>query len=353
MHSNALVRLEREFSGVEFNAGGWLRMRRLAFFAHYDRDGIVDAYVVHYLSVLLESGIDHVYFASDCNLEGSELEKLPARTRVVHTSPHGEYDFGSWKRCFADCESEFGPDCLSQFEELVLCNDSCYGPLSSLNDMFDAMAQRSCDYWGVTHVEYSEGYYPTFFLVLRKHVLADSGFSAFMKTVGTFDNKQDYCDRYEVGLNRLLETKGFIGTCYLEKYPHLCHSSVKSMDDNVFDAGMPFVRVLTARSNPGGIAYFGKRIVEVCERYGYPVELIEHHLHRIAPEFRKYWCYKYGDVDRRVLSIIRIRRKPKPETDKLRWKVWIFGIPVFYGAFPMKYDFDVRATNKPEVGSGV
>lgn len=206
-----------------------------------------------------------------------------------------------------------------------------------LNTMFDAMAARSCDYWGITHVEYSGGYYPSYFLVLRNSVLVEPEFIAFIKAVGPFDNKKDYCERYEVGLNRLLERKGFIGCCYLDKFPHLFHSSVRSMDKAVFDGGMPFIRVMTARSNPGGIPRLGERIAAICGRYGYDLELILSHLKRTSPGFEKYWLYKYGDFERRWLGVVHVRQKPNPQKDLVRLKIKLFGLTVWYCTYPMKY----------------
>ena len=75
-------------------------MKRIVFFAHYDPDGRVDDYVLHYLNELVRAGIEEIYFASDCGLVEEELSKLPNAVEVVNATRHGEYDFGSWKRCF-------------------------------------------------------------------------------------------------------------------------------------------------------------------------------------------------------------------------------------------------------------
>lgn len=312
--------------------------RRIAFFAHFDPDGIVDEYVIRYLASLLDAGLEAVYFATDSDLCRGELEKLPRKVVAVNGTRHGEYDFGSWKRCLARFISSEGRGGIGGVDELVLCNDSCYGPLFPLNSMFCTMASRPCDYWGVARVEYDGGYYPSFFFVVRNPVMQDAAFLGFLQSVGPFSGKREYCLRYEVGLNRLLERLGYRGACYLERYAHLCHSSFLALCPEVVREGMPFIRCMTARVNPGGIAHLGSRIKEICGHCGYPDELIVSHLRRVAPGFERCWRYRYGDVDRKILGIIRVRRKPKPEKDRVRLKVWIFGIPVFYGIFQMKYD---------------
>jgi len=99
-------------------------MNRIAFFAHYDPDGKIDDYVLHYLSGLFRSEVKELYFASDCSLDEEELAKLPNAVEVVYATRHGEYDFGSWKRCF----DSVNLSARSDVDELILCNDSCYGP---------------------------------------------------------------------------------------------------------------------------------------------------------------------------------------------------------------------------------
>jgi len=308
-------------------------MNRIAFFAHYDPDGIVEDYVLHYLAGLIDSGVDCVLFASDCDLRTAEVDKLPAGVKVVHASRHGEYDFGSWKRCLATLsQSE-----LARFDELILCNDSCYGPLFSLAPMFAHMEKVECDYWGVTQVRYWGGYYPSYFLVVRSKVLNDPDFGTFLKNVEQFSNKEDYCRRYEVGLNRFLEKQGYAGGCYLEQYKHLCHSSPDALTADAFAAGLPFIRVMTARGNPGGIAHLGKKIEALTFKYRYPYEFIMNHLERTFPEYRKFWSFFIQDIDKKILGIFYIRLKNYPDRKRIRLKVRIFSFTIFYCKFPICY----------------
>lgn len=323
---------------------GMVLTRRVAFFAHYDPDGVIADYVVHYVACLFAAGVDEVYFASDSNVSGRELAKLPAGTKVVCTSRHGEYDFGSWKRCLIACQQENGIDGLSRFTDLILCNDSCYGPLFSLRPMFNAMDQRECDFWGITQVESSGGYYPSFFLVMRRRILDDPDFIGFLKRVGSFTDKRLYCEQYEMGICRLLEGKGYKGDCYLTQYNHLCHSAAQAMDPATFEAGLPFIRVMTARINPGGIARLGEKIKAVCDRYEYSIGLIQTHLERTAPGYEKYWGYCFPDIEKTLLGIIRIRQKPNPRKNMVRLKIRLLGVPVFYCVYPMLY-VKTRKTN--------
>ena len=290
-----------------------------------------------YVSAFYELGIECMYFATDCDLEASELGKLPCAVKVVNASRHGEYDFGSWKLCLMAFEHENGVLGLNAISELILCNDSCYGPLRPLREMFSSMAHRDADYWGVTQVMKPFTYLPSYFLVIRPQVLTDGFFRSFLLDVGKFTDKKEYCRLYEFGLNKELSQRGFRSDFYMRNYASLCHSSPQALSSQVFLDGMPFIRVMTAKTNPGGIARLGAAIVSACKHSGYPLGHITTHLNRVAPDYPKYWSYLTGDIEKRILYVIRVRCKPKPDKDKLRLKIWFLGCPIFYCYLPMRY----------------
>ena len=86
-----------------------------------------------------------IIFVSDCNLEPNETNKLNNIADFVIAQKHCEYDFGSYKRGFL-----FAKENGLQFEELLLVNDSCFGPFYPLKPIFDKMDKNKCDFWGLT-----------------------------------------------------------------------------------------------------------------------------------------------------------------------------------------------------------
>ena len=309
-------------------------MKRVVFFAHYDPDGMIDEYVVRYIRSLIDCGVKRVLFVSDSSLREGEIERLPELVDCVSGERHGEYDFGSWKRCFLSMEAAE----LETYDELILCNDSCYNALQPLSRVFEEMNDRDCDFWGITQVQTMGGYYPSYFLAFRRPVLIWPGFVEFFTNVGAFSNKEEFSRKYEVGLSRMMEKHEFRGDCLLNHFKNLCHSSADVLSDDVIKAGMPFIRVMTARSNPGGIAYLGQRLSEICSESGYPLEIIKNHLERTSPGFRKFWNYRIGDSTSSYLGIIKLRIKPNPKKDKFRLKIWLLGITLISLSLPMRYD---------------
>lgn len=68
-----------------------------AIFAHYDKDCIIDDYVLFYLKEL-KNVADRIIFVSDCELDEEQISKLKGIVDYTLAQKHGEYDFGSYKR---------------------------------------------------------------------------------------------------------------------------------------------------------------------------------------------------------------------------------------------------------------
>ncbi|MHC4553668.1 MAG: rhamnan synthesis F family protein, partial [Planctomycetota bacterium] len=97
--------------------------KRLAIFAGYDGKGQIHDYVVYYLKELKK--VADIVFVSDNHFTAESL--APIQDLIIHSIclPHGEYDFGSYKRgyCWA---KETG--LLDEYDSLIFCNDSVFGP---------------------------------------------------------------------------------------------------------------------------------------------------------------------------------------------------------------------------------
>ena len=58
-------------------------MKRVCIFAHYDRDDIVDDYVIYYLKAL-QKICATIIFVSDCNLSKEEIKKIRRNNRLCY-----------------------------------------------------------------------------------------------------------------------------------------------------------------------------------------------------------------------------------------------------------------------------
>ena len=186
-------------------------MKRLAIFASYDNKGMVHDYVLSYLRFLKEIA-DKIIFVADNEVLPEEQAKLKNLCCHCEFVRHGEYDFGSYKRGFNQAKID---GLLSDCDELILCNDSCFCEFS-FRGVFAAMDEQNCDFWGMTSSNEIKPHLQSYFLVFRKSVFLSEYFAAFINGVEKLDNHDEVILNYEVQLKQFLESKGFIASAFVE-----------------------------------------------------------------------------------------------------------------------------------------
>lgn len=269
-------------------------MKRLCIFAHWDRDNIIDDYVIYYLKALKEI-CKTIIFVSDCNLKKNETEKLQGIADFVLAQQHGEYDFGSYKRGFL-LAKERG----LIFDELLFVNDSCYGPFYSLTPIFNKMSKKKCDFWGLTQNSYetivtSKGsdicYKPhiqTYFILLREQTF--DIFEDFIKKIKKENSKEDVVINYEIGLTYFLQNAGFKSAVFFNKFKHVENYTLAKWDVLIKKYKFPFLKTSIAKF---GLPIWGeqKNIFDIIPK-DYPPEFIKNQQIRLGKPYEQVFISK-------------------------------------------------------------
>lgn len=186
--------------------------KRVAIFASFSKNGKIADYVVYYLSEL-KKVCDAIVFVADNPIIPSEVDKIKNLVVYAQFKRHKEYDFGSYKRGFQRAQKS---GLLANAEELVLCNDSCFGPVFPFTEMFDKMADDKADFWGLSN--YDQHYHiQSFFVVLKKKVFNSDVFAKFIFSVQKENSFWDVVLKYELGLSDILHEAGFISASVVPK----------------------------------------------------------------------------------------------------------------------------------------
>jgi lipopolysaccharide biosynthesis protein len=227
----------------------------ISVFAHFDRDSLIDDYVLYYLEELKKASPE-IVFVSDCNVSDAETKKLSNLCFHNICKRHEEYDFGSYKRGI-----EFLKDSLKEYDYLVLANDSCYGPIKPLLPIFKEMEERNLDFWGMTtNTSKSPEHIQSYFLVFSKKVFLSKEFSSFFAAVKKQKTKMDVVKQYEVRLTQMLAEAGFEKGSFVNKVFEICPIMSWEVCCSLLSQGFPFVKVRAAMLNPNPPLL--KRLVE-------------------------------------------------------------------------------------------
>ncbi len=286
--------------------------RRLCVFAHFDRHNVVDDYVHHYLSSLRPL-VTTMVFVSTARLGAGDLGRLNDTCDKTLVRENAGYDFGSWQAGLESCADAF------DYDEVVLCNDSVYGPLFPLENMFGQMKEVACDFWGVTESAAIAYHLQSYFLVFRKRAVRSPVLKEFWARLSAEKDKEAVITKYEVGLTQGLLKAGYKPAAYApaelpilislqrqvlsklrrKKSPinlvlkFMLHNAAfrkKGVNPTHFfwkelihDYRMPFVKVELLRDNPRRVNI---RAFDVFlqSRSAYPVHFIKSHLERMGNE---------------------------------------------------------------------
>ena len=180
-------------------------MRRAAVFAHFDKNNIVQDYVIYYLQEL-QKITDNIVFVSDSTLPETEINKIQQFVTCAIAKHHGEYDFGSYKYGYMYLVEH---NLLADMDELLFVNDSCIGPLYSLSNVCSLMQDKDYDFWGISCHNLCHYHIQSFFLGFKKNVFTSEIFINFIKNIKHLETKDEIIKQYEIGLSKMLIENGF------------------------------------------------------------------------------------------------------------------------------------------------
>lgn len=185
-------------------------MKRLCLFAAYDASAKIQNYVKFYIEKMSE--LADVYYLADCEMKDEELNKIRPHVKQAWAYRHGKYDFGSWQELIF----ELGWDFIFEYDEVIFCNDSCFGPLYPLKKVFSQMESKDVDFWGITQNTYQDiVHLQSYFLVFSKKVVESSVFKFFIESIKQEKDNMAVIYNYELKLTKLLEENGFQWESYI------------------------------------------------------------------------------------------------------------------------------------------
>lgn len=178
---------------------------RIAIFSFYNENSVINDDIIYCLQEL-KNVTSKILFIADCYVPVIEINKISHLIDYCYCEKHCEYDFGSYKRGFLYSLTNIINE---HTEEIIFCNDSCYGPIYSLKNLFCTMSNVKCDFWGLTH-NYIYGYHiQSYFIVFKRNVFLSDKFYLFIESIVKKDNYADIIRCYEVRLTQYLMSYGY------------------------------------------------------------------------------------------------------------------------------------------------
>lgn len=280
-------------------------MKILAVFAGYDKDNIIDDYVVYYIKELKK--IADIIYVSDCNMLDNELNKISKHCIHLINGHHGEYDFGSYKRGYLYAKEN---NILQNYNKIIFCNDSCYGPLFNLDNILNKM--KDYNFGGISISKdlkiAKHDYITSFFIIIDKTIFNTSFFNNFISEIKKEEDKMDIIKKYEFGLSKLMIDNNIELKALFDDNGEFNRPYFNPL--SLIEEGYPFLKkhVLEKKITvPLNIDEL-KKIIKIIKN-NYDIKLIVNHLNRVADKkqikylFQKYKPYKKVFINEKLFFL--------------------------------------------------
>jgi lipopolysaccharide biosynthesis protein len=288
--------------------------RQVAVFLHYDRRGKIHDYVVHYLAALRAIGWEILFVSNAPRLDAVERQKIAPFCALMLRRRNSGHDFGA----FRDALATLGD--LACIDQLILANDSVYGPLHDLAPLIEACDPAKAAAWSVTDNWDRQFHLQSYFLLFNPDALHHPAFADFWRRVRLVPSRTWVILKYEIGLTQAMQKAGLrcsalfpyrqaagaLSAAVLQggllerkdlpehhrAYATTLFNAVEQgrplnpthyfWDYLIGEAGCPFIKRDLLLKNPVGVPYLSQWERLIRERTDYDPDLILRHLEIIA-----------------------------------------------------------------------
>ena len=127
-------------------------MKRLSVFVFYDADGILNRYVEYLIESLL-SVSEKIVVVINGDITNEGRNKILKITPFIFQRKNIGFDAGAYKDTLLIYLKD---DKLDKYDEIIMLNDSFYGPFFPWDKIFLEMKSQKVDFWGLSRHADSE-----------------------------------------------------------------------------------------------------------------------------------------------------------------------------------------------------
>ena len=185
-------------------------------------NGKLDDYVVYLVNKLKEVA-QNIVITVNGELDDIYLHVLTDYTKFICIRPNDGFDCGAYKYTL---EQYLGWENIDRYDRLILMNDSVYGPLYSLQSVFDEMENRKYDFWGITEQppiragNYSSIILPyhvqTYFITIERRMLHSIEFENYWRDVQVSNKYDETVRNFELTFTYYFNKRGFESGAYID-----------------------------------------------------------------------------------------------------------------------------------------
>lgn len=291
----------------------------------FESEARLQEYKLRFLQALAPL-VDDVIVVVNGQLHDDDINTLETYGRVLTRDNKG-YDTAAFREgIFA-----FGKDKLKDYDQLLLVNDTNIGPMRDLSQVFQEMADKQLDFWGISFGEEQEdvtkenpyGYIPkhlqSYFLVIEKLMLNDDDFYEYWTHLTDTDSRDKAIGRHETRFTKHFADLGYRFDAVVQEYED---SAMYIHPLKMLKAGSPLVKY-TALKNYDEEQFLWQGLDRdsevpdllefVAEETDYPVSILEDIVNKFKAVPRDQYILLVDGVENIIPQCTRYRVLNKAE----------------------------------------
>ena len=333
-----LIRLKRQVKSPKVYYYQWLRNsqrekvlasvssgEKVLVYVIFESEPRLQQYKVIFLEKLAALA-DKTLIVVNGGLAAEDLETLEQYGQVLVRDNTG-YDTAAFREGILS----LGKETLQHCSQLMLVNDTNIGPMSDLAAVFQTMAGRNLDFWGISYGETQEditgfnryGYIPnhlqSYFLVIEPLLLQSEEFYDYWQVLTDTDSREEAIGKHETTFTKCFADLGY-------RYDALIHENQDSAmyihPLRMLKAGSPLIKY-TSLKNYDDQQFLWQGLEResevpdvldyVREKTDYPVEILENIVQKFKAVPREQYILIIDGVENIIPQCTRYRVLNKAE----------------------------------------
>lgn len=256
--------------------------RRALIYVVYDRRGDVEDYIPYALTHLRDY-CDTIIAVVNGELTTEGRRVLEPVTDEILVRDNRGYDIWGYKAGL----DELG-DRVEDFEEVILANDTWFGPIGSFAPVFAEMDAAELHFWGMTdhvrvepHPFTNDPYLPyhlqSYWLAVRRPMFLSDEWKRYWRDLPPMETYTDAVAKHEGIFTEVFTQHGFIGEVAFPTLTDRMENHAVLYAQQLIEAGCPTLKRRAFFQWPPYLDHLGvvgRWALEAAQRHGYPMNLI-------------------------------------------------------------------------------
>lgn len=176
---------------------------KVVLFLHWDHGGRVRGALFDYIAQLQDAGRSVVFVTNAGKLEPTAEARLVALCAGILIRRNIGYDFGGWRDAIETLDLP-----RAGTEEIIIANDSVFGPIRPLEATLLQLDYTEADVWGLTDSWQRRYHLQSYFVAFGPRAIRAPAFRKFWASVIPAPSKVFTIQKYEVGMTQTMLDAG-------------------------------------------------------------------------------------------------------------------------------------------------